>query len=223
MGFISDNDTVFRFLHILSGLVWIGMLYFFNLVNLPLLKVQLKKPFEVNMADKANLHVVAKTLFFFRWGAAFTVLFGVLLLESARSTYSEFGLDFMDYFTGRGMAGYAILIGVLFGLVMAFNVWFIIWPRQQKILANNKTIAASTDDAQKKALADANAPMVKEATLASRANTWLSVPMLWGMVFGGHGYSGGTEARDWLFPLAVLAAVLVLMYAYSQTPKAKAA
>jgi uncharacterized membrane protein len=64
--------------------------------------------------------------------------------------------------------------------------------------------------------------MVKEATLASRANTWLSVPMLWGMVFGGHGYYEGTELLDWKFPIAILAAVLLLMYAYSQTPKPKA-
>jgi uncharacterized membrane protein len=221
MASLADHDTVLRFLHILSGIVWIGMLYFFNLVNLPLLKVNLRRPYEFNMGEKATAHIVGKTLFWFRWGAAFTVLFGLLLIESQRQVYDAAGLGLGDYFLDRGMQGYAILVGILFGLVMAFNVWFIIWPRQQKILANNKAIAASTDEAQKKSLADANAPMVKEATLASRTNTWLSVPMLWGMVLGAHGYVG-TEASDWAIPLAALAVVLLAMVAYSRAPAKKA-
>lgn len=214
---LADYETSIRFLHVLSGIVWIGMLYFFNFVNLPLLKLQLKKPFDVNMADKAPLHVVAKTLFFFRWGAAFTLLFGLLLLGAVAES-----VGMRAYFLERGLNGYVILMGVLFALVMAFNVWFVIWPRQQKILANNKAIAATTDEAEKKRLGDANAPLVKEATLASRTNTWLSVPMLWGMVFGNHG-PGGDFGQPWYFPFAVLAAVLLLMVAYSQAPKAKAA
>jgi uncharacterized membrane protein len=64
--------------------------------------------------------------------------------------------------------------------------------------------------------------MVKEATLASRTNTWLSIPMLWGMVFGAHG-PGGAFGPLWYFPLAVLAAVLILLFSYSQTPKPKEA
>lgn len=218
MSALLDNETVIRFLHILSGLVWIGMLYFFNLVNLPLLKIQLKKPYEVNMAEKASAPIIAKTLFWFRWGAAFTVLFGLLLIEVERQ---ELG-SLVTYFFDSGMGGYAILMGVLFGLVMAFNVWFVIWPRQQKILANNKAIAASSDEAEKKRLGDVNAPLVKEAVLASRTNTWLSVPMLWGMVFGAHGYTG-TTVWDWAVPLSVLAALLLLMVSYSKAPAAKKA
>lgn len=218
MSFLTDNETSFRFLHVLAGVLWIGMLYFFNFVNLPLLKLQLRKPFEVNMADKAGLHVIAKTLFFFRWGAFLTVLFGLVLIGSRSEAAGGVG----SYFLDQGLNGYAILMGVLFGLVMAFNVWFVIWPRQQKVLANNKAIAATTDEAEKKRLGDLNAPMVKEATLASRTNTWLSVPMLWGMLFGAHG-PGGDFGSDWYFPVAVLAVVLLLMVIYSQTPKAKKA
>ncbi|MFA5944884.1 MAG: hypothetical protein WC876_10505 [Candidatus Thermoplasmatota archaeon] len=221
MSFLTDNETVVRFLHILAGITWIGMLYFFNLVNLPLLKLQLKKPYEANMAEKASAHIIIKTLFFFRWGALFTLLFGALLLGVEAEEYSEAGLSFMDYFLDSGMNGYAIGLGVLLALVMFFNVWFVIWPRQQKILGNNKTIAASSDDAEKKRLGDLNAPMVKEAVLASRINTWLSVPMLWGMVFGAHGYGGDSTMRGWLFPIAVLVVVLALMAMYSQTPKPK--
>lgn len=219
MSALLDNESVIRFLHILSGITWIGMLYFFNLVNLPLLKIQLKKPYEVNMAEKATAPIIAKTLFWFRWGAAFTVLFGLVLIEIERQEIGSLG----TYFFESGMGGYAILMGVLFGLVMAFNVWFIIWPRQQKILANNKTLAASQDEAEKKRLADANAPMVKEAVLASRVNTWLSVPMLWGMVLGAHGYGTTGEMRDWLVPIVFLVAVLLLMVVYSRAPTPKKA
>lgn len=215
---LSDYDTILRWLHIFAGITWIGMLYFFNFVNLPLLKFQLKKPYEFNMAEKATAHIVGKTLFYFRWGAAFTVLFGLLLIESARQRYGDLNI----YFLEREYTGYSILIGILFGLVMAFNVWFVIWPRQQKILANNKAIAATADEAEKKRLADANAPMVKEATLASRTNTWLSVPMLWGMVMGAHS-PGGDSIEDFAVAIAALALVLLLMVVYSRTPAKKAA
>jgi uncharacterized membrane protein len=217
MSFLVDHETSVRFLHILSGIVWIGMLYFFNLVNLPLLKLQLKKPYEANMAEKASAHISIKTLFFFRWGAFFTLLFGLLLVGSKAET-----VGLAAYFLESGMNGYAILLGVLLALVMFFNVWFVIWPRQQKILSNNKAAAAATDEAEKKRLGDLNAPMLKEAVLASRVNTWLSIPMLWGMVFSAHG-PGGDFGPDWYFPVAVLAALLVLMAAYSQTPKPQAA
>ena len=221
---LADHDTILRWLHVLSGITWIGMLYFFNLVNLPLLKFQLKKPYEANMAEKATGPIIVKTLFWFRWGAFFTVLFGLLLIGSAAESYGDAGLSLGDYFLDSGIQGYAILMGILFGLVMAFNVWFVIWPRQQKILANNKAIAGSTDEAQKKTLADANAPLVKEATLASRTNTWLSIPMLWGMVFGAHGGTlGGSELADFMVPLSVLALVLLAAILYSRAPPAKKA
>jgi uncharacterized membrane protein len=217
LDFLVDNETVWRYLHILSGITWIGLLYFFNFVNAPLFKFQIKKPYEANMAEKATGPVVLKTLFFFRWGAASTLLWGLILLYVEGSAHGGMG----NYLLHNGMQGYAITMGVFFALVMFFNVWAVIWPRQQKILANNKAAAASADEAEKKRLADANAPMVKEATMASRANTWLSVPMLWGMVFGAHGYYGGTTLRSWLFPVTVLVVVLLLMWMYSQEPKKK--
>ncbi|MCA1819965.1 MAG: hypothetical protein LC620_07965 [Halobacteriales archaeon] len=226
---LSSQETTIRFLHILSGITWIGMLYFFNFVNLPLLKFQLKKPYEANMAEKATGPIIVKTLFFFRWGAMGTLVFGLVLLgaEMANAGYksaaaaANMGVA-QYYFLDRGMQGYAILMGALFALVMFFNVWFIIWPRQQKILANNKALAASVDEAEKKRLGDLNAPMVKEATMASRMNTWLSIPMLWGMVFGAHGYMGSTLG-DWMFPVAVLVVLLLLVAMYSQVQKPKKA
>src|ERR1041385_8855405 len=77
-GIVTDNETIIRYLHVLSGIIWIGMLYFFNLVNLPLLKFQMKKPYDANMAEKVTAHITIKTLFWFRWGAASTVLFGII-------------------------------------------------------------------------------------------------------------------------------------------------
>jgi uncharacterized membrane protein len=219
MSFLADNNTVWRFLHILSGITWIGLLYFFNFVNAPLFKFHIKKPYEANMAEKASGPVVLKTLFFFRWGAAFTLIFGLLLLGAELQEYPGGAKAF---FMDQGMQGYAIGLGILFALIMFFNVWAVIWPRQKTILANNKKIAGGVSDDEKKALEAANAPLVKEATLASRTNTWLSIPMLWGMVFGAHGYPTGTSARSWLFPIAVLVVVLLLMWMYSQTPKPKA-
>src|SRR5687767_15750021 len=109
MSLLGTHETTIRFLHILAGITWIGMLYFFNLVNLPLLKIQLKKPYDANMAEKASAHIVIKTLFFFRWGAVFTLLFGLLLLGSVAEP-----IGLRDYFLGRGLNGYSILVGALF-------------------------------------------------------------------------------------------------------------
>lgn len=213
---LADHDTLIRFLHVLSGIVWIGMLYFFNLVNLPLLKFSLRKPYEFNMAEKATAHIIGKTLFWFRWGAVFTLVFGLILLYLYQDRYTLM-------LQAGGTAAYtvyAIFGGAALAIVMAFNVWFVIWPRQKKILANNKAIAAATDEAEKKRLGDLNAPMVKVATMASRTNTWLSVPMLWGMVFGAH----GTATRDqWLYAVGALGVVLLLMVMYANSkPKAAA-
>ncbi|HUR61716.1 MAG TPA: urate hydroxylase PuuD [Candidatus Thermoplasmatota archaeon] len=216
--YVTDNDAALRFLHVLSGIVWIGMLYFFNLVNLPLLKFQMRKPYDANMAEKATAHITIKTLFWFRWGAASTVLFGLILLYGHMEGYRA-GLE-----AGGVLAYhvYAIYLGALLALVMAFNVWFVIWPRQQKILGNNKAIAATADEAEKKRLGEANAPLVKTAVMASRVNTWLSIPMLWGMVFGAHG-DAFTTARQWALPVVLLVVLLLVAAMYSQAKKPKAA
>ncbi len=207
------NETLFRYFHILSGITWIGLLYFFNLVNLPLLKFDMKKPFTVDMAEKATANITLKTLWWFRYGALFTVIFGLLLLEAKRQQYGSMGAYFFD----QGPAGHLILMGVTFGLIMAFNVWFIIWPNQQVILANNKKIAAGEDGEGK--LAEDNAPRVKKAVMASRTNTWLSIPMLFGMVFGAHGAGIGMEWGAWISPLGILVAVLLVMIGYSTKAK----
>ncbi len=205
---LDDYATLFRYLHILAGITWIGLLYFFNLVNLPLLKFDLKKPFEVNMGEKASPNITLKTLFWFRWAAMFTFIFGLILIEVGRMGVGSMGAYFMDT-----VGGNMLLLGVILGITMWFNVWFLIWPNQQKILTNNKKIAAGASDADKKAMEAENAKALPIAKNASRYNTWASVPMLFGMVFGAH--PGGSAWGDYVVPLVVLAALLGLMVVYS--------
>ncbi len=203
-------ESLFRYLHILSGITWIGLLYFFNLVNLPLLKFPLKKPFDVAMGEKATANITLKTLFWFRWGAMFTFLFGLILIYIKGTQFGSHS----GYFFDNGPAGYLILMGVLLGIVMWFNVWFIIWPNQQVILSNNKAIAAGASDADKAKMTAENGPRVKNAVMASRFNTWASVPMLFGMVFGAHG-AGSSDWSSYMMPLAFLAVILLAMMYFS--------
>ncbi len=210
---LADNETLFRYFHVLAGITWIGLLYFFNLVNLPLLKFDMKKPFTVDMTEKASMHIMLKTLFWFRWGAAFTFVFGLLLIGSKMETWAAATGNSMGYFFDNGFAGLMIAMGVLFGTIMAYNVWFIIWPAQQVIMTNNKAIAGGADN--KEDLQKQNAPLAKKAVFASRMNTWLSVPMLFGMIFGGHGSGQSLTSGSNLIYLAILVALLGVMYTYS--------
>lgn len=210
-------DPLFRYFHILSGITWIGLLYFFNFVNLPLLKFDLKKPYAANMAEKASAHITIKALFFFRWGAFFTLLFGLLLVHVAAVRFGGGDADYAGYFE-RPFAGPMIGMGILLALVMFINVWFVIWPNQQVILGNNKRIADGATPEDKARMEQENAPRLKNAVLASRANTWLSVPMLFGMVYGAHGEFFDSLA-DGLPHLAVLGLLLVIMGLLSQKRK----
>jgi len=128
--------------------MWIGLLYYFNFVQIPSMP---KIPDEQKPAVSK---VIAPTaLFFFRWGAASTVLFGLITM-----TYNQ------------SWNNIPVSIGMLLGLIMAYNVWFIIWPNQQKALG----LVDADPDTKKKA--------ARMAMLASRFNTMLSIPMLYGMV-----------------------------------------
>jgi uncharacterized membrane protein len=145
-----------RWLHVLSGVMWIGLLWYFNFVQTPSMP---KIPDEQKPAVSK---VIAPTaLFWFRWAALATVVTGLLLA-------------WMNGYIGRALslqAGvHAIGIGMWLGLVMAFNVWFIIWPNQKKALG------MVTVSAEEKAAA------ARKAGLTSRLNTLLSIPMLYCMV-----------------------------------------
>jgi uncharacterized membrane protein len=150
---------VIRWIHVWFGLLWIGLLYYFNFVQIPSMP---KIPDEHKPAIGK---VIAPTaLFYFRWAAAATVLFGLLtiIMDGHHSAFT-----FQD--------GYATIgIGMYLALIMAFNVWFVIWPNQKKVLG----LVEADADAKKKA--------ARIAMLASRTNTLLSIPMLYCMVAQGN-------------------------------------
>lgn len=147
---------VFRWLHVMSGVMWIGLLWYFNFVQTPSMP---KIPDEQKPAIGK---VIAPTaLFWFRWAALATVITG--LIVAGMHGYLGTALMLGKPFTAIG-------IGMWLALVMAFNVWFIIWPNQKKALG------IVTVSAEEKAAA------AKMAGMASRFNTMLSVPMLFCMV-----------------------------------------
>ena len=153
-----DLNTVSRWLHLFFGVLWIGLLYYLNFVQVPTMP---SVPAEHRSAITG--HIAPKVLFFFRWAAALTVLTGLIIAWTGN--YLVAALTF----SGEGNVN-LIGAGMWMALVMAFNVWFIIWPAQKKILG-----IVEASDAEKAAAAP-------RALIASRLNTLLSIPMMWAMV-----------------------------------------
>jgi uncharacterized membrane protein len=179
------TTQLLRFLHILAGLVWIGHLYFFNLTNLPLFKFAIEGG-DPNVKGPPSL--MLRALFWFRWGAMATLLFGLGLYMKIRKNFVGPNMPYatdVAYLTNAS-GGLTILLGMLLGIVMWFNVWFIIWPAQKVVLGNNMKIAKGVSDEEKKTLEAQNKPLADRARLASRFNTIASVPMLFFMVFSAH-------------------------------------
>lgn len=207
-------QSLFRWIHVVAGIVWIGHLYFFNWVN---------GPFAGTMDGETKKKVVPqlmpRALFWFRWGAVWTWVTGLLLLllvfyhggalfDEGTGSWSAaafvmiaivflapFGFDamvkmtkkprpfagvgfvlitlivfLMDGWAGFGYRATMIHIGALFGTIMAYNVWFKIWPFQKKIITAVKEGQAP------------DAAIVAEAGFRSRMNTYLSVPLVWTMI-----------------------------------------
>lgn len=165
--------VLLRFGHIIFGIIWLGHLFFFNLVN-----VQFQADLDKELKPKVNPKLLLRAFYWFRWGAMYTFLFGWVLFFYK---YVDQGLLFD---AGRmSNRGAWILFGGLIGTIMWFNVWFVIWPRQKKILGG---LAAGTPhpDAAKMAAA---------AGKASRFNTYASGPLLFGMIVPNN-YPGWSHA-----------------------------
>jgi uncharacterized membrane protein len=157
-----------RWLHFVAGITWVGMLYFFNLVNL-----HFQKSLDGDTKKKLNPELLLRALFWFRWGAMFTVAAGLFIIW------------WKYFYLGPGMKGEGglmttpggqwISFGGLLGILMFLNVWIIIWPAQKRILGG---------------LQGKNEPppanVAARAVFASKSNVMLSVPMLFGMAGGGH-------------------------------------
>jgi uncharacterized membrane protein len=222
-------ESIFRWFHVVFGILWIGLLYFFNWVNsafAPTMDADTKK--------KVVPELLPRALFWFRWGAAFTWITGVLLVMLV---YYHGGLLFasghwglmtfimlavvflgvfvydqlasgplkdmqtmfiagviivfvvlclMDYVAGWSYRGYAIHLGAMFGTMMAFNVWFRIWPAQQKIIM-------ATKEGQ-----PVDAALVGLAGLRSKHNTYMSVPLVFMMVSQHATWAAGGLGPLWL-------------------------
>ncbi len=147
--------SIVIFLHVLSGIMWIGHLYYFNFTQIPTMP---KIPAELKPA--VGKYIAPAALFWFRWGAAFTVLTGLAVIH-LKGDDTAFALA-----PGFRLIG----IGMYLALFMAANVWFFIWPNQKKALG-----IVEAD-------ADTKAKSASLAMMGSRTNTLLSIPMLYCMV-----------------------------------------
>ncbi len=165
-GFMVDHSYstfLVRWLHVVCGVMWIGLLWYFNFVQAP------------NMAQIPDdqkpvigKYIAPTALFWFRWGAMGTIVFGLLL--AAMNGYLVETLT-LGAGEGFGVAKHTALgVGMWFGIIMWFNVWFVIWPNQKKVLGMVETTP------------EAKAAAARTAMLFSRTNTLLSFPMLYAMV-----------------------------------------
>jgi uncharacterized membrane protein len=258
MDISAGLEPIFRWMHILAGILWIGHLYFFNFVNGPL----------AGKLDGGTKKIVVpelmpRALFWFRWGAAWTWITGILLLgivyymnKAAIDTNMEFsagtwimlvvtflGVFLYDglfksglaknikvastvafiflaivvalfvYFAHFSYRGTLIHTGTMFGSIMAFNVWYRIWPAQQKIIRATKE--GTPPDAE----------LVKVAGMRSRHNTYLSVPLFWSMIgqhttFFAGGNLGIASSYYWVVWLVIiLVAWHIVFQLYKKAPK----
>jgi len=149
-------------LHVMAGIVWIGLLYYFNFVQVP----GMAKAKADGTAAGIAKHIAPRALLWFRWAAVVTWLTGAGALQKT--------VGFVEAFTFANEAASFIGVGAWLGTIMLFNVWVLIWPNQKKVLG---MVEASDEEKGKAA---------RTALLASRTNTALSIPMLMSMVAYGH-------------------------------------
>lgn len=155
-GDMVTGNSIGRWLHLFFGVLWIGLLYYLNFVQVPLMPTI---PDELKPA--VGQHIAPKVLFYFRWAALLTVVTGLYVAWVSGWVYQAMTLQEPYAMIGAGM---------WIAIVMAANVWFIIWPKQKKVLG----IVEAT--------ADEKAAAGKIALMASRTNVLLSLPMFYAMV-----------------------------------------
>ena len=184
---------LFRYAHIVFGIAWIGLLYYFNFVQVPAF-AKMEAPHRNGAIDQ----LVPRALWYFRWAAAATAVTGIILYGLQQS---------LDFYEG-GNANHSILTGMLIGLIMLTNVWMFIWPNQRIVIENARGLLAG------KEANPAAATAGRRALLASRTNTLLSVTMMLFMTgtshFFGSGHfdaNGGKVVIYWIITIVVLAAI----------------
>ena len=151
---------LFRYLHVVVGIMWIGLLWYLNFVQIP------SMPKITDEQKPAITKIIAPAvLFYFRWAALATIVTGLIV-----AYLNGYVHDAMILGIGSGGKNTAIGIGMWLGIIMAFNVWFIIWPNQKKVLG---IVECAAEDKPKH---------MRTALIASRINTLFSLPMLLSMV-----------------------------------------
>jgi len=191
----GGGEMLGRYVHYLAGVCWIGMLWYFNFVQTPAFA-------EVSDATRSEAMrtITWRALWWFRFGALLTFLSGVWILGIQKLLGSEF-----DNFW-KTPQGTSIAIGAGFATVMFLNVWLVIWPAQQVIIGSARKVAEGGE-------ADPNAASrAKPAARASRANTLMSIPMLFFMGFTSH-YSGAYDGADGTGPYVITLILFLIILA----------
>ena len=186
---MSDILAFTRWIHYIAGVMWIGHLWFFNFVNL---NYQTEVPAELKKT--VNPPLMLRALFVFRWGAFFTFLSGIYMLAVLWGS--------ADRWMNSGAQAWYMGFGVLAGTVMFINVWGVIWPAQKKIMTGLQGGPA------------ADPKLAPRAAMASRVNTYLSVPLLLGMMGGAHKEYNlfGGDVTGFLIAVALGLALVKLGY-----------
>ena len=166
-------NSVIIWLHVLSGITWVGLLYYFNFVQVPALADAAADDGGPGGAGITK-YVAPRALWWFRWAALFTWLTGAAFLLHRGQLDDAFALGML---ANSSNPPYELTIGIgaWLGTIMMFNVWVLIWPNQKKILG---MVEASADEIAKAR---------KVAFIASRSNTLMSIPLVMSMVGAGHG------------------------------------
>jgi uncharacterized membrane protein len=186
---------ILRWIHFMAGITWIGILYYFNFVQTPFF-AETEAPVRVGAIQK----LVPRALWWFRWGAMVTFLAGILIYL-LRMHEMGAGLFFSSSY------GISITVGGLIGTIMFLNVWLVIWPNQQIVMASTNQVASGGQ-----ALPEA-AGAARRAALTSRTNTVFSIPMLFYMGAASHysamvGMMGPWQSRGsfWFIVIVILTA-----------------
>ncbi len=166
-------NAIIIWLHVFAGIIWIGLLYYFNFVQVPALADAAGDEGGPGGAGITK-YVAPRALLWFRWGALFTWLTGAAFLLHRGMLDDAFALGMLT--TPTNAYALTIGIGAWLGTIMLFNVWVLIWPNQKKVLG---IVEASADEIAK---------AKNTAFLASRTNTMLSIPLIMSMVGAGHGF-----------------------------------
>ncbi|GIU89679.1 MAG: hypothetical protein KatS3mg010_0778 [Acidimicrobiia bacterium] len=191
-------DNALRMSHVIVGIMWMGLLWFFNFVQVPAY-AEMDAAARNNALDKLTW----RALWWFRWAAMATVVFGLLIIAVFPDLYDG------DYWGST--SGVTLLLGIIMGLTMAANVWMVIWPNQQIVIANARTVQAGGEANPDAAAAG------RRAAMASRQNTIFSLPLLVFMVGASHFYNVShweqldLSAGKWLVYFLIGVAIIAVL------------